>query len=338
MKRNFNSALLLICIIGCSAPAKHNLKKPDFIRDCRNVKIVRNHAIAACGNLLIIEDLKTSKRKEFSSIDSKLIEADDIAVAGDFLFTISMNDHMKMYDILTPMNPVFVDSKEDIPVQLYTGIDASNGLVVTSGGLRDSYIVRYTTKGFKQKVDLVSSVEKYFGRPDVLIWKSKELRELKLIHSVDISLTYKWGINISEYDKDEYVTKKIIELKSGFDPIILGDYQPANFPITAIQINNFLYYSHWKSKSIYRLNLKKKNAIQEVVYQSKFIVSHMASDGKNIFMVNLDTKNFVYKLNIKSKKIFEIKSRLIQLPIGIAAKNGYVAIADKLSGLVVLKY
>ena len=338
MSIKFITAIFLLIITGCATPAKHDLKRPRSQRDCRNVKIIRKHAIAACGNLLIIENLLTRKRKEYSEIDSKLIEADDIAIAGNFLFTISMNDHLKMYDILNPSEPVFIDDKEDVPVQLYTGIDAYNGLVVTSGGLKGSYIARYTTKGFKQKLDLVSSVEGYFGRPNVLIWKSHKMREPRLIHSVDVSLTYKWGINISEYGKDKYYTRRLLPLQSGLGPVTLAAYQPANFPITALQVNNYLYYSHWKSKSIYKVNLNNKKLNEELVYQSEFIVSHMASDGKNIFIVNLDTRNLVYKLNLKNNKLTSLKSKLIQLPIGIAAKQGYIAIADKLNGLVILKY
>lgn len=297
--------------------------------ECRNVEIYKNHAFGACRDVLVIKHLKTGKEKRLFEIKGERIVVDALSIADGFLFTMGMNDHLKMYDLSNPLFPVLVDADENVPARFYTGIDARNGFVAVSGGLSNSTLVSYSKSGFTGK-QMVKSVEKYFGRPDVAIVCNQN-NSLSLVYSLDVKLTYKWGMKIINLEKDIQEGGTFIPFESGISPFELLDYSPTNFPITAVNLKETTFISHWKTKSIKRFRQGK--GFQDI--KLSFSASHMATDGAFIYLVDKNNHEEIFRLDPDSSVVTPIKVEGLNEPIHLSVDGKFLAIADKTNGIVI---
>lgn len=290
---------------------------------CSNTKIYQDYVFATCNQKIVIQNLKDN-----SQIKTE-IGADDLAIADDFLFTIEMNDTLSMYSLSQATNPVHVQSLNDISAKFFTGIDAKDGYIIVSGGLKNPSFLKFDHQGM-QKLSWNSKANEYFGRPDVSLFKIDSA--FKAVFSLDVSLTYKWGVHVVTFKNDQPVHDQLVQLESGFSPFQLLGYAPTNFPISSAVVGTDIYLSHWKTQEIILISSENEN--HKSILKTDFTISHMTSDTKFLYFVSKQIPGQFYKLDPATKQLTLIKDKRIQKPFNIAVQSGKWAIADKETGII----
>lgn len=326
-----NRILLVAFSILTSCAHSESIQQRQKSESCSNVKIYQSYAYATCEEKIVIHNL--NDQLEIATN----IKADDLAIADDYLFTIEMNDRLSIYSLKQANNPILIQSIQDVPAKFFTGIDANNGYLVVSGGLKNPSFFRYDSSGLK-RISIDTKTNEYFGRPDVSLFPSldkngnTEPNQIQAVFSLDVSLTYKWGAQVVSVANDQLVQERFVKLESGLSPFQLLGYAPTNFPISSAVIRNQIYLTHWKTHEI--LNITQKTGAPEVILKTDFTVSHMTSDSEYLYFVSRQKPGEFYQLNPKTKTLKVIKDDRLVKPTNIAVLGSNWIIADLKAGLV----
>ena len=154
---------------------------------------------------------------------------DDVAVAGDILFTLDARapGHLAAYAIHNPAAPRQVATARAVPVGPFSGVSASGGICIVSGGTSRLTVWRYDRHGVLEGP--VATGDFGRGQPDVLVSPSRSLAFVS---------THYWGpyfgLDVVRYDSTGQLTL-LSELPLDGAGFTAGGAKPASFPfVTSI--------------------------------------------------------------------------------------------------------
>jgi len=175
---------------------------------CSNVVIFNNYAYAACGEQLEIVSLSDGKRNIVS------IASNDITIdpSNETLF-IQARNQISALSIENPINPTVITTSTT-NFGIFSGIDAANGIIVISAGVRGSntQIYTYTNNTFNLATDGIAAIDNVTGNPDVHI--TETTNGARAFYSQDLGSVANWGIQIVDFNNTGTVvnTENVVTL------------------------------------------------------------------------------------------------------------------------------
>lgn len=350
MKRLSQLPILLICFlsiiyISCSSDDNRQITNDSentpietitkiseslATSGCSNVVIFNGYAYAACGEELEIISLESGERNLLN------IAANDIAVdpSNQTLF-IQAQNIIHALSISEPLNPSII-ATSTTNFGIFSGIDAANGIVVVSAGTRNSNTQVYTFDGnqFTLTENGIEIVDNVTGNPDVHV--TETLNGAKAFYSQDLGAVTNWGIQIIDFDingkvidNDEVITLTAQRFSGGFASI-----SPANFPLESEFLNNKLYVAHFAINGIEVVDLDNNNSLSQIALGYQPI--NIATSGTSLFVIG-SSSDVISVIDPSNNEINTIILDQLQQPRGIAVSEEYIAIADRIEGLIVVK-
>jgi len=334
-----SSAFIFFNLISCSSddasinqnnlPEETPIETPENL-GCSNVVIFNGHAYAACDNRLEIMSLTDNKRNTVP------IPSNDITIdtSNQTLFVQARN-RIHALSIEDPMTPTIIASS-DTNFGLFSGIAAANGVIVVSGGTRNrnTQIFTFNTNELLLTTNGVADVDNVTGNPDVHVTETPT--GITAFYSQDLGAVTNWGIRIVDFDTTGNVvdTPSLVTLTSrrftgGFTTI-----SPANFPVESEFLNNKLYVAHFAINGIEVIDLENNNSLSQIILGYQPI--NITTDGTSLFVIGTTNKSISF-INLETNEINTIPVENLQQPRGIAVSNNYIAIADRIEGLVIIK-
>jgi hypothetical protein len=152
----------------------------------------------------------------------------DLAVAEGLLFVLDARKpgHLSVYSLEDPTRPRLVSPPEEVPVGPFSGVSASRGLCIVSGGTSQLTAWEYDTRG--ALTGPVATADLGRGQPDVLVAADGRL--------VYVSTHYRgpyFGLDVLRYDPVGRRLETLAELELDGAGFTEGGAKPANFPIEA---------------------------------------------------------------------------------------------------------
>lgn len=150
---------------------------------------------------------------------------DDLALADDLLFALDARPpgHLSLYSLADPAHPRMVEPARDVPVGPFSGISASQGFCVVSGGTSQLTLWRYDRGGSLTGPFATTDLGR--GQPDVLLGP----RGLLYVS------THYWGpyfgLDIVRSDSSGARIERLGRLPLPGAGFTTGGAKPANFPI-----------------------------------------------------------------------------------------------------------
>lgn len=94
---------------------------------------------------------------------------DDLAVSGVLLFVLDARapGHLSVLSLRDPVRPTLASPPREVPVGPFSGVSASAGLCIVSGGTSSMTAWRFASTG--ALAGPVASMDLGRGQPDVLI-------------------------------------------------------------------------------------------------------------------------------------------------------------------------
>jgi hypothetical protein len=153
---------------------------------------------------------------------------DDLALAEGLLFVLDARKpgHLSVYALEDPTRPRLVSPPEEVPVGPFSGVSASRGLCIVSGGTSQLTAWAYDTRG--ALTGPVATADLGRGQPDVLVAGDGRL--------VYVSTHFRgpyFGLDVLRYDPAGRRLDKLAELELDGSGFTEGGAKPANFPIEA---------------------------------------------------------------------------------------------------------
>ncbi len=328
-QRRYLYSYLIIILVLIGSCNSDDTDSP-VINGCQNVVIANNFAYGACGNGIEIVALETLERNflDFS--------ADDITVdsAMGLLFTQSGND-LRMFDLSNPMQPSEITTVST-NFGIFSGISAANGIVVVSAGTGGSntQVYTYTSTGVNLVNDGIPLVDGVTGNPDVHVAVSAN--GATAFYSQDLGQVANWGIQIVEFDANGTITETppvVVLTPRQFTGSFGIPFGPANFPSESEFLNNNLYVAHFGAPGIHTIDLQDSNALDLIPLS--YEPTNIGTDGTSLFVVGVTQTN-VDVIDPASNTIIEQIAAPLQQPIGVAASESHIVVADRSQGLVVI--
>jgi len=297
---------------------------------CSNVVIFNNYAYAACGEQLEIVSLSDGKRNIVS------IASNDITIdpSNETLF-IQARNQISALSIENPINPTVITTSTT-NFGIFSGIDAANGIIVISAGVRGSntQVYTYTNNTFNLATDGIAAIDNVTGNPDVHI--TETTNGARAFYSQDLGSVANWGIQIVDFNNtgtvvntEDVVTLTPQRLTGGFSTI-----SPANFPVEGEFLNNKFYVAHFAANGIEVIDLDNNNTLSQI--SLGFQPINITTDGTSLFAVGISNKT-VSIINPTNNEITTTSVGKLQQPRGIAVSQDYIAVADRIEGLVISK-
>ena len=150
---------------------------------------------------------------------------DDIAIAGDWLFALDARPpgHLSVYALVDPAHPRLVEPPREVPVGPFSGVSATAGLAVVSGGTSQLTLWRYDSAG--TLTGPLATTDLGRGQPDVLLGP----RGLLYVS------THYWGpyfgLDIARVDVSRGRIDRLSRVSLPGAGFTTGGAEPANFPI-----------------------------------------------------------------------------------------------------------
>ncbi|MGH7644032.1 MAG: hypothetical protein ACREMR_00465, partial [Gemmatimonadales bacterium] len=129
---------------------------------------------------------------------------DDLAIAGDLLFVLDAREpgHLSVYSLADPLHPHLVAPPREAPVGPFSGVSASGGLCIVSGGTSELTAWRYDRAG--RLTGPVATADLGRGQPDVLVARDGMLAYVS---------THYWGpsfgLDVVRYDSSAQRLKQL---------------------------------------------------------------------------------------------------------------------------------
>jgi len=152
---------------------------------------------------------------------------DDLALADDLLFALDARPpgHVSAYSLRDPAHPRIIRSSLEVPVGPFSGVSASGGFLVVSGGTSQLTLWRYDTSG--TLTGPLAATDLGRGQPDVLLGPGGVL-----FVSTHYSGPY-FGFDIARFDSAQARIDLLAKLPLPDAGFTTGGAKPANFPIEA---------------------------------------------------------------------------------------------------------
>jgi len=303
--------------------------------DTNNVVIAGQFAFAAAGAQgMVIVDLRTPEIAGFVAPPSGTGSIDDVSIDGDLLFVLDADGAgaLSVFSIADPMQPTLASGPVAVNAGPFAGVSAANQRVVVSGGTgllsERSYAADGTLSGSASTIDLG------IGQPDVLVAEDGETAFV----STDFAGFFDgqtFGITVIDITATNLsILDRIGIAGSGFSPGVEG---PANFPIESAQSGDTLYVASGNGVSVFDtsnpssvqtlatipLNTNPVNV--DVVGNTLYLVGN--SPTPTLTMIDVS----VLSSPIIETTILPTGSR----PLGVAATNSSIVIADSNLGILV---
>lgn len=297
---------------------------------CQNVVIVNDFAYAACGNGIEVISLETLERNFLN------FSADDITSDSELelLFTQSGNT-LRMLDLSSPMEPSEIEVI-NTNFGIFSGIAAANGILVVSAGTGGSntQVYTYTETSINLTNNGIPLVDGVTGNPDVHVAATDN--GVTAFYSQDLGAVANWGIQIVEFDLSGTITSTppvVVLTARRFTGSFGVPFGPANFPTESEFLNNQLYVAHFAAPGIHIIDLQDDNALNLIPLS--YEPTNIATDGNLLFVVGV-TETTVDIIDPIDNTISNQISANLEQPIGVAASETHIVIADRSVGLVVI--
>ena len=337
MKTSYIKHLLAIVVsislTNCSTDNETKIEDvsndTNLLSGCTNVVIHNGHAYAACGEQLQITALGSE------TINTIAINGDDIAVdtSNNTLFVQSRNT-IQALNLSNPLRPTVVASSAT-NFGLFSGIDAANGIIVVSAGTGGSntQVYRFSNNQFNLVQNGIPTVDNVTGNPDVHV--AETASGARAFYSQDLGAVANWGIQIIDFNTQGNITniEPVVTLTAqrftgGFNSI-----SPANFPLESEFLNNKLYVAHFAVNGIEVVDLENNNTTSTINLGYQPV--NITTNGNALFAVGT-TSNTVSIINPSDNTVNIITENRIEQARSIAANENYLAIADRIAGLLII--
>lgn len=157
---------------------------------------------------------------------------DDVAVSGHLLFVLDARPpgHLSILSLRDPLHPNLTATR-DVAVGPFSGVSASGGMGIVSGGTSEMTVWRYDDGGRLEGP--VASADLGRGQPDVLLSRGGDIAFVS---------THYWGphfgLDIVRYDSATRTLARLAKLEIEGAGFTSGGAKPANFPIEAAQLDD----------------------------------------------------------------------------------------------------
>jgi len=300
------------------------------INGCQNVVIIDEFAYAACGTGIEVVDLNTLERNFIT------LAADDITGDADVgvLFTQSGNT-LQQFDLVNPLqpNPVATVATN---FSVFSGVSADNGILVVSAGSGGSNteVYTYDANSLSLAVAGIPVVDGRTGNPDVHVAVTDT--GATAYYSQDLGAVANWGIQIVEFDIDGNILAlpEVVvlapELFTGSFGVPFG---PANFPVEGEFLNDRLYVAHFAADGVQVIDRSASNALSLIPLG--YEPTNITTDGDELFVVGV-SRSIVDTINPTTETVVDSLNLPLVQPVGIAASETHIAVADRSAGLVIV--
>lgn len=313
------------------ADANENIDSTSLATNgCQNVVIVNNFAYASCGNGIEVISLETLERNflDFSADD---ITAD---AALGILFTQSGND-LRMLALTTPMEPQEI-AVVNTNFGIFSGISAANGILVVSAGTggSDTQVYTYSATTLDLVTNGIPLVDGVTGNPDVHVAASTN--GATAFYSQDLGAVANWGIQIVAFDATGAIVNTppvVVLTPRRFTGSFGIPFGPANFPTESEFLNNSLYVAHFAAPGIHIIDLENSNDLSLIPLS--YEPTNIGTDGTSLFVVGV-TETTIDVIDPATNTIVNQISAPLEQPIGVAASDTHIAVADRSVGLIVI--
>lgn len=340
MKSFFNLYILplfsvLVLFTSCSTndddpvPDETIINSVTGADSCSNVVIVDGYAYAACGTELEVINLSSRARNVLP------IPSDDIAFdASNGNLFVQSRTNIQALSIVDPFSPNVIASGST-NFGSFSGIDAANGVVVVSGGNRsnNTQVYTFSANTFNLVANGIPAVDNVMGNPDVHVVETAN--GLRAFYSQDLSAVTNWGIQVIDFSTNGTVTntEDVIVLNSQRFTGTFASIGPANFPVESEFLNGRLYVAHFavNGLEIVDFNTGNTTSIIDLGYQPV----NVATDGILLFTVGTTSK-IISILDPETNTLQTRTVDAIEQARGIAVSQDYIAIADRVEGLIVV--
>ena len=300
-----------------------------------NVAVAGQYAYAAAGvQGVVIVDLSGPKIAGVVAPPGVTGTIDDVSIDGDLLFTLDAagTGGLSVFSIENPMQPTLVSGPFTVGVSPFAGVSAANGRVVVSGGTgllsSRSYQANGTLGG------TVSSIDLGVGQPDVLVAEDGQTAFV----STDFSGFFDgqtFGITVIDIAGPTLsILDRIGIAGAGFSP---GFDSPANFPIESAQSGDTLYVASGNGVSVF--DTSNPNAVQTLA-QIPLNTNPVNIDvvGDMLYVVGNSPTPTLTSIDVSVLSSPVIQTTILpsgSRPLGVAATNTSVVIADSNLGILV---
>lgn len=325
--------VLSISLTNCSTDNETKIEDvsndTNLLSGCTNVVIHNGHAYAACGEQLQITALGSE------TINTIAINSDDIAVdtSNNTLFVQSRNT-IQALNLSNPLRPTVVASNTT-NFGLFSGIDAANGIVVISAGTGGSntQVYRFINNQFNLVQNGIPTVDNVTGNPDVHVTETAS--GARAFYSQDLGAVANWGIQIIDFNTQGNITniEPAVTLTAQRFTGNFNSISPANFPLESEFLNNKLYVAHFAVNGIEVVDLENNNTTRTINLGYQPI--NITTNGNALFAAGI-TSNTISIINQRDNTINRITENRIEQARSIAANENYIAIADRIAGLLII--
>ena len=332
----------LLAFIGaavCSGQLKADEIEVLNTFDTNNVAVAGKVAYAAAGPQgIVIVDLNGTEMggPEIAGViapPGNTGTVDDVSIDGGLLFTLDAagTGGLSVFSIETPLEPTLVSGPVSVGVSPFAGVSAANGRVVVSGGTGLLSVRSYQANG--TLANSASTIDLGVGQPDVLVAENGETAFV----STDFSGFFDgqtFGITVIDIAPGLSILDRIGIAGAGFSPGVDG---PANFPIESAQAGDTLYVASGNGVAV--LDVSNPNSVQtqaliplntnpvniDVVGDTLYVVGNSPTPTMTTIDVSVLSSPVIQTTALPSG------SR----PLGVAATNTRVVIADSNLGILV---
>ena len=245
-----------------------------------------------------------------------------------------------MFSISNPMQPTLVSGPVAVQVSPFAGVSAANGRVVVSGGTGLLSTQSYQTNG--TLMGDVSTIDLGGGQPDVLVAQDGATAFV----STDFSGFFDgqtFGITVIDIEGPNLsILDRVGIAGAGFSP---GYSRPANFPVESAQSGDKLYVAFGNGVAIF--DVSNPSAVQVLATIPIPGANPVNIDvaGDMLYVVSNSPDPVLISIDVSglSPPISPLTPIPIQTtslpsgsrPLGVAATNTSVVIADEDLGILV---
>ncbi len=234
--RTISVSVALLLLAGCNwlSLAKNALTYPTLKRgDASNLVATDSLLYVAKGeDGLAVVDARTGKDVAMLLPPAGSESVDDVAIDGMLLFLLDAREpgHVSVYS-LGDAQPRLVAAPREVPVGPFSGVSASAGLCVVSGGTSQLQAFHYDSAG--ALAGPIASADLGRGQPDALVAPDGR--------HVFVSTHY-WGpyfgIDVLRYDSSAHELSTLAKLELDGAGFTSGGAKPANFPIVTTALGS----------------------------------------------------------------------------------------------------
>jgi len=180
---------------------------------------------------LAIVDARTGARLRTVAPPSGSESVDDVAIADSLLFVLDAREpgHLSAFALRGRDSVALLSPPRTVPVGPFSGVSASQGIAVVSGGTSRLTAWRYDASGLARDTVPFATADLGRGQPDVL-----------LANGVAFVATHYWGpyfgLDVVPIRTGEPAATSKLELDGG--GFTDGGAKPANFPIELALMND----------------------------------------------------------------------------------------------------